>query len=81
MSLSEPSIDIFQKYLTGLSFVASVIKESYQCINRENMVPVHRPLVCEYSKRKADVYVGRCCDDSDMCNRGLNLTLSGQVSR
>lgn len=51
------------------------IKELYLCLSKSQLIPPDRPLVCEYSVKKIDIYISGCCDSGDLCNRNINLTL------
>ena len=39
-------------------------------------MPAGRPILCEYNRNKADIFVSGCCKDSDLCNERMNLTLA-----
>ena len=49
---------------------------SCRCLDAESLMPAGRPILCEYNRNKADIYVSGCCKDSDMCNERMNLTLA-----
>ncbi|XP_023332900.1 TGF-beta receptor type-1 [Eurytemora carolleeae] len=63
------------KCFRSLKYDNGVIRERLQCLTKEQLVPIFRPLICEYSKKTTQVYISGCCDDYDLCNLSLNLTL------
>jgi len=53
------------------------IEEKYRCIPKAQLLPPGRPLICEYHKGRAHVFMVGCCDSGDLCNLDLELTLEG----
>jgi hypothetical protein len=39
-------------------------------------MPAGRPILCEYNRNKADIFVSGCCKDADLCNERMNLPLA-----
>lgn len=49
----------------------------YQCLDKENLVPVGRPFECQNAKRMMERYVRQCCSSGDLCNVNISLALKG----
>jgi hypothetical protein len=47
-----------------------------RCVDRQYLIPPRRPFICEHNLKRNHTYVNKCCDDKDLCNQDLNLTLA-----
>jgi len=52
-----------------------IVREQFQCISSDQLIPPFRPFICEYSKKTTHKYKSDCCADEDLCNLNLTITL------
>lgn len=54
---------------------ASKALRNYRCLETYLSYPVQNPFLCHYTDYNNDTFVIECCNNYDMCNRDLNITL------
>ena len=52
------------------------VVRSTRCIDKNFLIPIERPFVCEYNLRLNHTYISACCKDKDYCNADLQLRLA-----
>ncbi|CAB4065491.1 TGFBR1 [Lepeophtheirus salmonis] len=45
------------------------------CLQKEILIPRHRPFICEYNYNYNHSYVSKCCSSGDFCNAHLTIRL------
>jgi len=61
---------------TSLKLVKGTVRERSQCLDKDKLIPIGRPIMCQYNLKNTQTYISGCCGNEDLCNMALNLTLT-----